>query len=72
MKIIARVSWQYTHSLNSKSKVERVKYGTYWGLIRHTVRHRGPQLAVVRFDGNKRVSKVPLAELKQIETEEAA
>ena len=68
MKKFDRVKWQYTHSLNSRSKVERVKFGIYYGRCRHTSkhwRHRDRvQMAWVHFDGNKRWSKVPLDDLR--------
>ncbi|MGR3292528.1 MAG: hypothetical protein ACUZ9M_00770 [Candidatus Scalindua sp.] len=58
-----RISWTYTHNLNSRSSVRRTKHGEYYGRVRHTVRYYGPQLAVVQFDGNKRTSKIPFDEL---------
>lgn len=58
-----RISWTYTHSLNSRSKTRRTKHGEYYGQIRHTARYFGPQLALVQFDGNKTTSKVPYDEL---------
>lgn len=48
-----------------------VKYGKYIGQIRHTVKYKGRhQLAMVQFDGNKRVSRVPHCELELIEEED--
>lgn len=35
------------------------KVGMYWGLIRHTYKHKGLQEVRVRFDGNKYSSRVP-------------
>ena len=65
-----RIKWQYTHWFNSRSSVQRVKEGDYFAKVKHTVKHwkkRGAvQLAWVRFDGNKRCSRVPVAELKFI------
>jgi len=47
------------------------KYGKYIGQIRHTVKYKGRhQLAMVQFDGNKRVSRVPHCELELIEDKE--
>jgi hypothetical protein len=64
-----RVKWTYTHHLNSRSSTRRTKTGTYYGLIRHTVKHwRKPnaeQLACVRFDGNKWTSRVPVSDLRK-------
>lgn len=59
-----KVIWQYTHYLNSKSSVQRTKEGEFQGLIKHTCRYRGEQLACVLFKGNKRQSKVPLNSLR--------
>lgn len=39
------------------------KHGEYIGRIRHTYKHRGKELAMVQFDGNKRVSRVPIDEI---------
>ena len=59
-----RVSWQYTHHLNHASSVERVKVGIFHRLVRHSDKHQGPQLAAVKFDDNRTVSKVPALELR--------
>ena len=65
-----RVAWKYLHSLNSKSRVWRTKFGVYHGRIRHTVRYKGgDRLAGVSFDGNKRMSRVPLDELYHVKEE---
>lgn len=65
-----RVSWQYTHRLNARSSVERVKNGVYFGKINHTAKHfynsLSEQLGYVLFDGNKTYSKVPVGDLKKI------
>ncbi len=60
---MTRASWTYQHSINAKSKTQRTKQGIYYGKVNHTARYVGPQMAVVRFDGNKRTSKVPHHEL---------
>ena len=60
------IKWSYTHHLNSRSKTQKTKYGYYFGLVKHTIRYNGPQLAVVQFFGNKRTSRVPLNELKEM------
>ncbi len=59
-----RVIWCYRHHLNNRSSTIIIKHGTYIAKIRHTYRYNGPQLAAVAFDGNKRLSKVPLYELE--------
>lgn len=59
-----KIKWQYTHHLNSKSRVEKVKGGIFQGLTKHTARHKGNhQMALVLFDTNKGCSSVPLDEL---------
>lgn len=58
-----RVIWRYIHHLNSKSAIVREKEGVFQGNIKHTVKHKGKQLAGVLFDGNKRESRVPVDEL---------
>jgi len=60
MKLIA---WTYRHALNSRSRVQRTKGGVYYGKVKHTARYDGKQLAIVKFNGNKRVSRVPFGEL---------
>jgi len=61
-----RVFWTYIHHFNSKSSVIKVKAGEYYGRIKHTIRYKGQQpLAMVLFDGNKRLSRVPIDELKR-------
>lgn len=66
MKNGCRVKWEYTHWLNASSKIRRVKRGVYYGCVKHTKRYKGSdQLAVVRFDGNKRSSRVPWIELEE-------
>lgn len=60
-----RIKWSYLHSLNNRSKITRVKHGEYIGLIRHTSKYKGRhQLAMVQFDGNETVSRVPHCELE--------
>ena len=57
------ISWTYIHHTNSTTSFKRIKFGVYYGSIRHTIRYSGPQLAKVKFDGNKRSSTVPFNEL---------
>lgn len=63
-----KVIWCYRHHLNSKSATSIVKHGIYIAKTRCTYRYNGPQLAAVEFDGNKRLSKIPLYELKTLTT----
>lgn len=63
-----KVKWTYDHYLNSVSCTRITKVGTYFGLVRHTVKHwRKPdarQLALVRFEGNSRKSCVPVSDIR--------
>ena len=61
-----RVMWQYTHYYNRRSSSERVKKGEFRRQIKHTtkyIRQGKKQLCAVLFDGNKRVSVVPVVDL---------
>ena len=60
------VSWSYTHHFNSRSKAVRAKFGIYLGKVKHSKNYQGEQLAMVHFNGNKSISKVPIDELKEI------
>lgn len=68
MKKGDRVQWQYTHHLNSRSSVERIKVGTIIELTGDVknVRHVSGSRAKVLFDGNKHPSKVPIKDLQPI------
>jgi len=57
------VFWQYTHHLNDRSSIEKVKKGVYRGLVKHREDYRGEQLALVSFCGNRTTSRIPLNEL---------
>jgi len=59
-----RIKWTYKHFVNAKSSTLRTKRGSFEGLVRHTKTYNGLQMAIVRFDGNKRQSNVPMSELK--------
>jgi hypothetical protein len=59
-----RVIWKYLHFTNSSTSFIRTKHGEFKGNIKHTVKHKGKQMACVKFDGNKTISKIPLYELK--------
>lgn len=70
MKSGDKIKWEYSPPVNYHSKVVKVKRGEYIGLIRHTSKYKGRhQLAMVQFDGNKRVSRVPHCELERIDIE---
>lgn len=57
-----KVKWEYTHDLK---RFRGTKHGEFVGLIKHGMRFTGTQLAGVCFIGNKRMSQVPLRELKK-------
>lgn len=68
MKSGDRIIWSYRHSLGRHYSIV-TKHGVYHGKIKHTIRYKGNnQMALVHFDGNKRASKVPFAQL-ELETE---
>ena len=55
-----RIVWRYRHYRGKKMQ----KCGEFFQIVRHGFfREPGPQLALVRFDGNKMASKGPLGEL---------
>ncbi len=60
------VRWKYRHNWGLAS-VQKEKQGTFAGFIRHTIKHRGPQMCAVKFPNNKRVSIVPFCELTILE-----
>lgn len=43
------------------------KFGRFQGLVRHTAKHRGPQLCYVMFKGNRYNTVVPVIELMRTE-----
>ena len=67
-----KIKWSYRHFLNRKSSLMRTKYGIYIRLVKHPTPPTKiwPQCAVVQFDGNKRVSRIPCCELELIEDKE--
>ena len=52
-----KVQWRYKH-FNRNSSVVITQTGTFLGLIKHTEKYKGLQLAKVLFDGNKYPSKI--------------
>lgn len=61
IKIGDRVSYQYTHWLNSKSSTQIVKYGTLINIGRTKKRFMAEwtdQVGIVLFDGNKTTSRI--------------
>lgn len=63
MKLIAWTYWHYLPGTAKCSKRPVTKGGVYYGKVKHTSRYDGPQLAVVKFNTNKRTSRVPFSEL---------
>lgn len=64
-----RISWKYTHSLNSVSKVQLTKKGEYIGKVKHQARYWNKrdavQMCYVHFDGNIKMSKVSIYDIKK-------
>ena len=48
----------YGTRIEYRAKNGQIKTGIHKGYIKHTVRHKGPHLVAVLFDGNKSISKV--------------
>lgn len=63
-----RVRWQYDHALNSRSYVTWEKTGTFIAKVKHRHLYMGKPKAVVLFDKNKRASRVPISELKEVKS----
>ena len=63
-----KVKWSYTHHLNSKSSIVRVKKGVFISFIRSEEVCGGSRITTshygkVHFDGNKNPSRVLVADL---------
>jgi hypothetical protein len=65
MKKGDKISWQYTHHLNSRSATEIVKTGVF-------IKELKNGKALVRFKGNKTDSRVPQSELVVDEKKETS
>ena len=67
MKISNKIAWSYWHSLSSKSRSIRTKTGIYLGKVKHTRKYwskvGAEQMCIVKFYGNKKVSRVPYDEI---------
>ena len=63
-----KIIWKFTHGYGLLGNATRTKRGIYFGKVKHTKRHwtkyRAVQMALVQFDGNKKVSRVPFHELE--------
>jgi hypothetical protein len=60
---------KYGDRIGSKTRPKKV--GRYIGKIRHTIKHKGEELAMVKFDNNKGMSRVPISELIKEDEEKA-
>lgn len=56
-----RISWQYTHSLNGRSSIERIKKGVFLRIVKSS---RNSHLCVVKFDDNHGQTRVPTDSIK--------
>lgn len=63
MKTGDKVTWKYVHYLNCFSCIHRIKKGIFIRKVRHYGNHRGKQLALVQFEGNKKHSTVGFDDL---------
>lgn len=65
MKNGDRIQWTYEHHLNSRSSVMRTKVGVLIGTTGSVKNDRyvSGSIAIVHFDGNKGVSKVPYKDI---------
>lgn len=67
-----RIKWQYTHFLNSKQSIQRVKEGIFIRLVKPRKEFAADwtanKFAIVKFDGNKTESKVLLSTIEFIKT----
>lgn len=66
MKYGDKIQWRFRHHYNSKSSSLKIRTGIFIGLIKHTKRYNGDQLAMVQFERNERVSRVPFKDLEGI------
>ena len=58
-----RIKWQYVHCLGRNSTI-RVKTGHFIRLVKHRKPYQKKAKAIVKFDGNKNNSVVPVNELR--------
>lgn len=60
------ISWVYIHHFNSRSRAPRMRHGEFISKVKHKNTYTGQQLAVVKFQGNKGRTRVPLFELQEM------
>ncbi len=61
-----RVKWEYTRYYFQGVVGDCVKYGTLQKLVKHTHKYKGAQLAIIFFDGNQSLSRVPIHKLERV------
>jgi hypothetical protein len=67
-----RVRYSYQGSVGCGTDwITRTKDGEFCGWVRHTCRWKGEQMGCVHFDGNRRVSFVPISRLRLIVNKES-
>lgn len=63
-----RVIWTYNHSLNSRSRTKITKHGVFVRFVKRKpingFNTEVPNYGMVKFDGNKTLSKIALFQLK--------
>ena len=52
-----RVAWQYRHAVTRGRHTTVTQFGYFHGRVRHTKRHKGDQMALVTFDGQRHCTK---------------
>lgn len=60
-----RIEWNYYHHTNRKTNFLRTKHGVFIGPVRDRPFVFSTTRAIVRFDGNKTVSRVPVKDLRR-------
>jgi hypothetical protein len=65
------IFYTYEHALNSTSRTTVKKKGIYFGKIKHTYKHwnkrDAEQMCIIKVEGNKGYSTVPLSAVKPID-----
>ena len=69
-----RIRWGYNHCIGRYYHWV-IKCGVFVGIVKHTPKYKvgnflRPQLAIVKFDGNKGISRIPIKDLAPILTKE--
>lgn len=61
-----RVSWKVGRMFKGRYINIHTKRGVYYGLVCHHQSYKGPQMAIVKFEGNKNTSRIPLSDIQRI------